>query len=972
MGQKIWEWGKPLAWVVLLIALTVSFFIYRGSAALLQNKKEAYFERETRRVVFGLEDRFKQYESVLRGSQAFFMASQSVSPEEFRRYVETLKLPENYPGLYGLGYISRVYPAEKEAYVKEMRQTLNRTFAIRPEGDRPFYFVLQYLERVDGDTEAVGFDLSTEEKRLHTLELTRDTGKIAISQKVILLQSKQHQEGFNVYAPLYQKDADVGSTVARNFNLTGWIYGLIRSDIMLPDLLKNYSDLIDVEVFEADVVSPSLLFDKDDVLRAFDESDEGRLSKVIPVRVGQQTWQVYMTTLPAFDSVMGGSRPILFALIGGGVSLLLFALVHLMASTRSRAMELANQMTAKFSRLSALQKSIVDSTNYAIISVDLNGMITTFNPAAEELLGYSADEVVGKETPMLFHDAGEVKKRRKEIEEESGRPLASDFEAFTYSAQRDIPETRDWTYIDKNGKRIPVMLAVTAIQTDSGELLGFVGIANDISARKEVDRMKNEFISTVSHELRTPLTSIRGSLGLILGGKAGEVPEKANSLLKIAANNCERLVRLINDILDIEKIESGKMDFKLTPLDLNALIQQAIDANRSYADTFSVKLQFDKPASTYRVRGDADKLLQVLTNLLSNAIKYSPAGEAVTVSVVRQGDQVRVLVTDRGPGIPEEFQKQIFQKFAQADSSDTRQKGGTGLGLAITRAIIETHGGKISFETRPARTTFYFDLPLMTELAELPKAKAAPTGAPRILICEDDVEVAHILKMTLNEGGFETQIVTNAKDAKECLKTQHYSGMTLDIMLPDQDGISLLRELRASERTHDLPIVVVSAVAASAQRELNGSAFKVVDWLEKPFDPARLLSAARAITSLDSRPHPVILHIEDDPDTRLVVQELLKESASIESVASVQEAKAALRRKKYALVILDLELPDGSGLDVLPLLHQGKDLTPVILFSANETEAAVSGLVSKALIKSKTSNEDLLNVIESTLKKKRT
>ena len=239
-----------------------------------------------------------------------------------------------------------------------------------------------------------------------------------------------------------------------------------------------------------------------------------------------------------------------------------------------------------------------------------------------------------------------------------------------------------------------------------------LAIVRNITERKNVERMKNEFVSTVSHELRTPLTSIRGSLGLIAGGVAGDVPPKARSMVDIAYKNSERLIRLINDILDIEKIESGKMIFSFQPVELAPLLQNTIDANRAYGQQFDVSFDLEIAVVDAWVYADSDRLVQALTNLLSNAAKFSPPGARVLVTLARHGAAVRIAIRDQGPGIPEAFRDRLFQKFAQADASDARQKGGTGLGLSITKAIVDKLGGMIDIATGPhIGSTFFIDLP---------------------------------------------------------------------------------------------------------------------------------------------------------------------------------------------------------------------------------------------------------------------
>lgn len=360
-----------------------------------------------------------------------------------------------------------------------------------------------------------------------------------------------------------------------------------------------------------------------------------------------------------------------------------------------------NELRASETRIRAVLDNVLDG----IITINEQGTIESFNLAAEQIFGYAPNEVIGKNIKMLMPE-----------------PYHSGHDDYLRNymgggAAKVIGIGREVTGRRKDGSTFPMDLAVS--EMGLGERRLFTGIVRDITERKKVDRLKNEFVSTVSHELRTPLTSIRGSLGLIAGGVAGEIPAQAKILVDIAHNNCERLVRLINDILDIEKIESGKMVFDFRPVEIMRLMEEALEANLAYAEQFRVRYTLDGDLSGVKTLADQDRLMQVMANLLSNAAKFSPANDVVAVSVARHGQEVRVCVTDHGPGIPEEFHHRIFQKFAQADASDTRQKGGTGLGLNISKAIIEKHGGEIGFKTQSGiGTTFYFDLPEWRELAD--------------------------------------------------------------------------------------------------------------------------------------------------------------------------------------------------------------------------------------------------------------
>lgn len=314
------------------------------------------------------------------------------------------------------------------------------------------------------------------------------------------------------------------------------------------------------------------------------------------------------------------------------------------------------------------------------------------NQGAMDQVGYSHDELLAL-TPVDI---------KPEFDEQRFRQMASEIMNSTQRAK-----TFETVHRHKNGQHIPVEIFLQYVSPPSGEPR-FVAIVRDISERRKIDRMKNEFISTVSHELRTPLTSIHGALALLDGALGANLEPQARQLVAIACANSKRLIALVNDILDMDKIASGKMRLQLAPHDLHGLLSSAIESNRGYAEKFKVDLKLATSTSDIKVQVDSDRFSQVMANLISNAVKFSPTGEAVDISTQRADGDVVIGVHDRGPGIPAEFQQRIFAKFAQADTSDARQKGGTGLGLAISKALVDKMGGSISFESEAARGTNFF------------------------------------------------------------------------------------------------------------------------------------------------------------------------------------------------------------------------------------------------------------------------
>jgi len=434
-------------------------------------------------------------------------------------------------------------------------------------------------------------------------------------------------------------------------------------------------------------------------------------------------------------------------------------------------------------------RSLLDNMLGGLISVSPQGIVEMVNPAAERIFGYTREELVGRHVRELIVV-----------------PEGQDEETYFREAYRKaLGRITEWEARRKNGEVFPVELSFFEFRTPAGRR--FAGNVQDISQRKEVERLKKEFVSTVSHELRTPLTSIRGSLGLLQGGVAGDLPPQARSLVEIALKNAERLVRLINDILDIEKIEAGRMAFDFTEVPLRPLVLQALEANQGFAAQYGIRLEGTVlPPDEWKVRVDTDRLLQVLTNLLSNAVKFSPAGAAVEVLSERRGGEVRVTVRDHGPGIPEAFRSRIFSKFAQADSSDTRKKGGTGLGLSIAKAIVEKMGGRIGFFSREGEgTDFFFDLPLAGERSLQPEGDASRRRL--LLHVEDDSDLLDVVRSIVAPLA-EVVPARTLAEARRHLKERAFDLVLLDLTLPDGDGLTLLREAEPGSLP---PVLVFSA-----------------------------------------------------------------------------------------------------------------------------------------------------------------
>ena len=343
-----------------------------------------------------------------------------------------------------------------------------------------------------------------------------------------------------------------------------------------------------------------------------------------------------------------------------------------------------------------------------LVLYDQDNRIVLVNAEIERLFGFDRAELIGSPIGKLLPAGVGANQAGREA-----RDLSMQQPSWQVLGRR------------KDGTAMPIDVTLRTVQAGGSPFV--LGLIADSSARLRNDRLKDEFVSTVSHELRTPLTSIAGSLGLLIGRAGGVMPEPAMRLLTIAHKNSERLVRLINDILDIEKIESGQIVFNLARLDAVALVEHAIEANRGFAESLGVRVRMDVATSAAFVRADADRFLQVVINLLSNACKFSPRGEEVVVAIEERPQIVRVTVRDHGPGIPEDFKAHVFKRFAQANLTDARQKGGTGLGLSIVKEITTLLGGAVGFDRAAGGgTVFHVELPRWE-----PTAVAEPIGGAR-------------------------------------------------------------------------------------------------------------------------------------------------------------------------------------------------------------------------------------------------
>ena len=485
-------------------------------------------------------------------------------------------------------------------------------------------------------------------------------------------------------------------------------------------------------------------------------------------------------------------------------------------------------------------------------------------------------------------------------------------------------------------------------------------IAQDQSTlqkRKQLDTMKDEFISTVSHELRTPLTSIRGALGLLSAGVMGKVDDKALNLLRIASTNTDRLVRLINDILDLERMDTGSAPLHLRRCNLKEIVKQATDTMRSMAEDHEILIDIipDEKTDAMAFDGDPDRMQQVLVNLLSNAIKFSPNRSTIRVTSGFDGNNLLLRVEDTGRGVPADKLETIFDRFQQVEPSDARQKGGTGLGLAICRSILVQHGGAIWAERNDAQAadrvgmTFILRIPRLIAVSEVMPLPLNPQGA--ILVVDDDASVRQVVAEQLRRHGYTVLETDRGEQAVQIAQRQPIEAILLDLYMPGLPGWQTIELLKKNPATTNIPVVILSVLSPAANTlDSTQLLSNAQGWVQKPFHESLLLAELGRVLHVGSGPGRILL-VEDDEDLASVVLSSFEierqqgrddQQIGIHHVSNAADAKLFCVSEPPDILILDLTLPDGSGFELVNWLRQQPNLRtlPLVVYSGREVTGA--------------------------------
>jgi PAS domain S-box-containing protein len=550
-----------------------------------------------------------------------------------------------------------------------------------------------------------------------------------------------------------------------------------------------------------------------------------------------------------------------------------------------------------YHRIAALQAAILDHGGFAVISSRIDGTIETFNRAAEQMLGYEANEVIGKTDPRIFHDAAEVDQRAERFSQELGRPVMAGYETFVIHSQLGLPNEYEWTYRHKDGSTMPVLLSVTALRDAGGEITGYLGMAADISDRRrreqelrdaqaglksqfeelarakerierevtrqlslleelalEKDRAmaatreKSAFLATMSHEIRTPMNGLIGVLNMLQSTKLDAEQAK---LVEIALRSSNDLVQITSDILDYSKLEAHKTKIEQADFELGELIEDIILLLSPSAVGKGLSLVTRvTPALPLHLTGDAFRIRQILTNFLSNAIKFTAAGSVtLAIDIAESADRGILLmakVIDTGIGLDAAAQAKLFARFTQAEMSTSRRFGGTGLGLAICKQLTELMDGRIGVDSMPGRgSTFWVELPLQRAAVPATRSLAMPReiGSLDLLVAEDNSTNQLVIRAILESLGHRVTLVGDGRAALETMQRRAFDMVLMDVQMPVMDGPTAARAIRGLPgAAGETPIIALTANAMTDDRE-SYIAAGMDDYVSKPIDPKRLLEA---------------------------------------------------------------------------------------------------------------------------------
>jgi PAS domain S-box-containing protein len=681
---------------------------------------------------------------------------------------------------------------------------------------------------------------------------------------------------------------------SRGVGLAGWVIET-REAVIVPDVTQDPRWIPDEE--------KSIL--------------EPKSAMAVPLTAGEDVLGVLLLFHPDVDYFTNDHLKLVSAAAAQVATAINNAeLYQLITDQAERLGVMLRTQRAEAAKLQAILEGIADG----VLVLDVNRQVILMNSAAARILGLDASTVEGQHLREILERA------ESNVDQALARQLynrlVTGMEHFSSLEPPEEGETPSLDFRMEADEKV-IVVNLSPVSLTSGELPSLVTVLRDISREAEVERLKNEFISTVSHELRTPMTSIKGYTDLLVSERVGPLSEQQLRFVQVIKNNADRLTALVNDILDISRIETGRIKLQIEPLDLGELINEVIDNFQGQMVEKSLELILDVPPSLQLVRGDESRVTQILENLTSNAWKYTAEGGQITVRARVVDDFVQVDVTDSGIGIDPKDIPHIFDRFYRTEQAEVQAVNGSGLGLSIVRMFVELLGGKIWIESELGQgSTFSFTLPLDVE-APLEPCDEDVTG-PKVLVVDDDEHILQLLRHQLEAEGYWVLTAQRGEEVFQLAKSEQPALITLDILLADMNGFEILEQLKDDPVTSKIPVIVVSVVADA---ETRGLALGAASYIGKPFEEHQVLGQIREVlSSLGSDASAQLNHVLVVDDDRHIVN-WLKEALSnngfvVQGAYNGHEALALAREDSPDLILLDLRMPDMDGYEVIRKLRR--------------------------------------------------
>jgi PAS domain S-box-containing protein len=607
-------------------------------------------------------------------------------------------------------------------------------------------------------------------------------------------------------------------------------------------------------------------------------------------------------------------------------------LYNLITDQAERLGLMLHAQQAEASKSQAILESITDG----VLVIDNYNRVLLMNTAAEEILGIAAQVLIGQHIRHLL-GLGETQADR-----DIGLKFYSE---LMPRIERVEAGAEPQQFRLESGDKV-VVVSLAPVVLESGELPSMVAVLRDISHEAEVDRIKNEFISTVSHELRTPMTSIKGYTDLLVMEAAGDLTETQRRFLNIIKSNADRLTALVSDILDISRIETGRIKLDIGPQDISQVIQEVAEAMKSQAEEKGLNLIVELPEELPAVRGDRDRITQILVNLIANACQYSWPGGLITVSAAPHDGEVQVDVADTGIGIGEQDLDRIFDRFYRADQPEVRATSGTGLGLSIVKMFVEMLGGHVRVKSELGKgSTFSFTLPTITAIepmVEIPGPEGVAVGVeplvrvvrdrPKILVVDDDRDIAGFLRHQLELEGYDVLVAYNGEDAVWLAQEERPNLITLDIFMEGIEGFKVLENLKEDATTAGIPVIILPILAEGGA---HAFALGATDYLIKPFEERQLLQSVRQVLEPlgDGQLNRVLVVDDDQQIVSWLLEALTVHGYEVRTATTGREALALAAQTRPDVILLDLKMPDMDSYQIIRRLRrqQSTQSVPIII-----------------------------------------